>query len=132
MRLGDGRRLRLGRFDALGPGAHTLDARGRVLRNRLTLKRAMERFEKLGAQLMHRTSRRVSLTAFGERYGFDRIIGPQWRAAGFTALVQFEVPRQLLHDVLVSAFLRCGDDLALEGRRRDFFAAARFLELLEG
>ncbi len=45
VRLADGRRLRLGRFDALGPGAHTLDARGRVLRNRLTLKRAMERFE---------------------------------------------------------------------------------------
>jgi D-alanyl-D-alanine dipeptidase len=44
VRLADGRRLRLGRFDALGPGAHTLDARGRVLRNRLILKRAMERF----------------------------------------------------------------------------------------
>jgi D-alanyl-D-alanine dipeptidase len=45
VRLGDGRRLPLGRYDALGPGAHTLDARGRVLQNRLTLKRAMERFE---------------------------------------------------------------------------------------
>jgi D-alanyl-D-alanine dipeptidase len=44
VRLSDGRRLRLGRFDALGPGAHTLNARGRVLRNRLLLKRAMERF----------------------------------------------------------------------------------------
>jgi D-alanyl-D-alanine dipeptidase len=44
VRLRDGRRLRLGRFDALGPGAHTLDAHGRVLRNRLILKRAMERF----------------------------------------------------------------------------------------
>jgi D-alanyl-D-alanine dipeptidase len=44
VRLSDGRRLRMGRFDALGPGAHTLDASGRVLRNRLTLKRAMERF----------------------------------------------------------------------------------------
>src|SRR5215211_3591718 len=44
VRLSDGRRLRLGRFDALGPGAHTLDARGRVLRNRLILKGAMERF----------------------------------------------------------------------------------------
>jgi zinc D-Ala-D-Ala dipeptidase len=45
VRLSDGRRLPLGRYDALGPGAHTLNARGRVLRNRLTLKRAMERFE---------------------------------------------------------------------------------------
>jgi D-alanyl-D-alanine dipeptidase len=44
VRLSDGRRLRMGRFDALGPGAHTLDARGRVLRNRLILKGAMERF----------------------------------------------------------------------------------------
>jgi len=44
VRLSDGRRQRLGRFDALGPGAHTLDARGRVLRNRLILKGAMERF----------------------------------------------------------------------------------------
>jgi D-alanyl-D-alanine dipeptidase len=44
VRLRDGRRLRLGRFDALGPGAHTLAARGPVLRNRLILKRAMERF----------------------------------------------------------------------------------------
>jgi D-alanyl-D-alanine dipeptidase len=44
VRAGDGRRLRMGRYDALGPGAHTLDARGRVLRNRLLLKAAMERF----------------------------------------------------------------------------------------
>jgi D-alanyl-D-alanine dipeptidase len=44
VRLSDGRRLRLGRYDALGPGAHALDARGRVLRNRLILKGAMERF----------------------------------------------------------------------------------------
>jgi D-alanyl-D-alanine dipeptidase len=44
VRLGDGRRLRMGRYDALGPGAHTLDASGRVLRNRLILKGAMERF----------------------------------------------------------------------------------------
>ena len=44
VRLSDGRRLRMGRFDALGPGAHTLAASGRVLGNRLTLKRAMERF----------------------------------------------------------------------------------------
>jgi D-alanyl-D-alanine dipeptidase len=43
-RLRDGRRLRMGRYDALGPGAHTLAARGHVLRNRLTLRRAMERF----------------------------------------------------------------------------------------
>jgi D-alanyl-D-alanine dipeptidase len=44
VRLSDGRRLRTGRYDALGPGAHTLDARGAVLRNRLILKGAMERF----------------------------------------------------------------------------------------
>jgi D-alanyl-D-alanine dipeptidase len=44
VRRRDGHRLRMGRFDALRPGAHTLAARGRVLRNRLTLKRAMERF----------------------------------------------------------------------------------------
>jgi D-alanyl-D-alanine dipeptidase len=43
-RLSDGRRLRLGRHDALRPGAHTLEARGPVLRNRLILKGAMERF----------------------------------------------------------------------------------------
>jgi D-alanyl-D-alanine dipeptidase len=34
----------MGRYDALGPGAHTLDASGQVLRNRLTLRRAMTRF----------------------------------------------------------------------------------------
>ncbi len=44
VRLRDGRRLRMGRYDALGPGAHTLAASGRVLRNRLVLRRAMERF----------------------------------------------------------------------------------------
>jgi D-alanyl-D-alanine dipeptidase len=44
VRLRDGGRLRMGRYDALRPGAHTLSATGRVLRNRLTLKRAMERF----------------------------------------------------------------------------------------
>ena len=44
VRLHDGSRLRMGRYDALGPGAHTLAASGRVLRNRLTLQRAMERF----------------------------------------------------------------------------------------
>ncbi|MGH2783240.1 MAG: M15 family metallopeptidase, partial [Thermoleophilaceae bacterium] len=44
VRRRDGRRLRMGRYDALGPGAHTLDAGGRVLRNRLALKAAMERF----------------------------------------------------------------------------------------
>ena len=31
VRIGDGRRLRMGRYDALGPGAHTLGATGRVL-----------------------------------------------------------------------------------------------------
>ena len=30
VRIGDGRRLRMGRYDALGPGAHTLSATGRV------------------------------------------------------------------------------------------------------
>jgi D-alanyl-D-alanine dipeptidase len=44
VRLRDGRRLRLGRYDALGPGAHTYAASGRVLRNRLVLTDAMERF----------------------------------------------------------------------------------------
>jgi D-alanyl-D-alanine dipeptidase len=44
VRASDGKRLRMGRFDALGPGAHTLEATGRVLRNRLALGAAMERF----------------------------------------------------------------------------------------
>ena len=44
VRASDGKRLRLGRYDALGPGAHTLDATGAVLRNRIGLKNAMERF----------------------------------------------------------------------------------------
>jgi zinc D-Ala-D-Ala dipeptidase len=44
VRASDGKRLRMGRYDALGPGAHTLDATGAVLRNRLALKTAMERF----------------------------------------------------------------------------------------
>jgi D-alanyl-D-alanine dipeptidase len=44
VRASDGKRLRMGRFDALGPGAHTFDATGAVLRNRLALKAAMERF----------------------------------------------------------------------------------------
>jgi zinc D-Ala-D-Ala dipeptidase len=39
----DGKRLRMGGF-ALGPTSHTYDATGRILRNRLTLKSAMERF----------------------------------------------------------------------------------------
>ena len=39
----DGKRLRMGGF-ALGPASHTLNASGRILRNRLTLKSAMERF----------------------------------------------------------------------------------------
>jgi D-alanyl-D-alanine dipeptidase len=43
-RASDGKRLRMGRYDALGPGAHTLDAKGAVLRNRLALENAMERF----------------------------------------------------------------------------------------
>jgi D-alanyl-D-alanine dipeptidase len=44
VRASDGKRLRMGRYDALGPGAHTFDATGAVLRNRLALKSAMERF----------------------------------------------------------------------------------------
>jgi zinc D-Ala-D-Ala dipeptidase len=44
VRASGGKRLRMGRYDALGPGAHTLDASGAVLRNRLALKAAMERF----------------------------------------------------------------------------------------
>jgi len=31
-------------YDELGPRAHTLNARGRALHNRLTLRRALERF----------------------------------------------------------------------------------------
>ncbi|HZN88182.1 MAG TPA: M15 family metallopeptidase [Thermoleophilaceae bacterium] len=44
VRTSDGERLPMGRYDALGPGAHTRSATGRVLRNRLTLESAMERF----------------------------------------------------------------------------------------
>jgi zinc D-Ala-D-Ala dipeptidase len=44
VRLRDGKRLRMGGFDELGAGANTFNAAGRVLRNRLTLKHAMERF----------------------------------------------------------------------------------------
>ena len=44
VRRRDGRQLPMGtRFDHLGPRAHTLNARGEVRRNRLVLKRAMER-----------------------------------------------------------------------------------------
>jgi zinc D-Ala-D-Ala dipeptidase len=39
----DGKRLRMGGF-AFGPSSHTYNASGRILRNRLTLKNAMERF----------------------------------------------------------------------------------------
>jgi zinc D-Ala-D-Ala dipeptidase len=45
VRAADGRRLPMGSgYDELGPRAHTLNATGRALRNRLTLRRAMERF----------------------------------------------------------------------------------------
>jgi D-alanyl-D-alanine dipeptidase len=45
VRFADGRRLRMGSgFDELGPRAHTRNASGRALRNRLTLQAAMERF----------------------------------------------------------------------------------------
>lgn len=44
IRLRDGRALPMGtRYDHLGPRANTLNASGRALRNRLTLKTAMER-----------------------------------------------------------------------------------------
>ena len=43
VRFRDGKRLRLGGF-AFGPSSHTYNASGRILRNRLTLKNAMERF----------------------------------------------------------------------------------------
>ena len=43
VRFRDGKRLRMGGF-ALGPSSHTYNASGRILRNRLTLKNAMERF----------------------------------------------------------------------------------------
>ena len=43
VRFRDGKRLRMGGF-AFGPRSHTYNARGRILRNRLTLKNAMERF----------------------------------------------------------------------------------------
>jgi D-alanyl-D-alanine dipeptidase len=44
VRESDGRKLRMGSgYDELSPRAHTLNASGRALRNRLTLKRAMER-----------------------------------------------------------------------------------------
>ncbi len=49
VRFRDGRRLRMGGF-AFGPSSHTYNASGRILRNRLTLKNAMERFH-FGAYL---------------------------------------------------------------------------------
>jgi D-alanyl-D-alanine dipeptidase len=48
VRLRDGKRLRMGGFDELGPGANTYNASGRILRNRLNLKAAMERFRFTG------------------------------------------------------------------------------------
>ena len=44
VRLNDAKRVRMGSYDDLGPGSNTLNARGRILRNRLILVRAMERF----------------------------------------------------------------------------------------
>jgi D-alanyl-D-alanine dipeptidase len=44
VRLSDGKRLRMGGYDSLGSGANTYNASGRILRNRLTLKNAMEHF----------------------------------------------------------------------------------------
>ena len=44
VRRRDGKRLRMGGYDSLGPGANTYNAFGRILRNRLTLKNVMERF----------------------------------------------------------------------------------------
>ncbi len=43
VRFRDGKRLRMGGF-AFGPSSHTYNASGRILRNRLMLKNAMERF----------------------------------------------------------------------------------------
>jgi zinc D-Ala-D-Ala dipeptidase len=43
VRFRDGKGLRMGGF-AFGPSSHTYNASGRILRNRLTLKNAMERF----------------------------------------------------------------------------------------
>jgi D-alanyl-D-alanine dipeptidase len=43
VRDSDGKRLRMGGF-AFGPRSHTYNASGRILRNRLELKNAMERF----------------------------------------------------------------------------------------
>ena len=43
VRLASGRELGLGRYDSFRRSAHTFNARGRRLRNRLTLLRAMER-----------------------------------------------------------------------------------------
>ena len=43
VRDSDGKRLRMGGF-AFGPSSHTYNASGRILRNRLVLKNAMERF----------------------------------------------------------------------------------------
>lgn len=44
VRLRDGRELRMGtRYDSLSPRAHTMNARGRILRRRLILVRAMRR-----------------------------------------------------------------------------------------
>ena len=44
VRRSDSKRLRMGPYDDLGPSSNTYNARGRILRNRLTLVRAMERF----------------------------------------------------------------------------------------
>jgi D-alanyl-D-alanine dipeptidase len=44
VRLRDGKRLRMGGYDSLGPSANTYNASGRILRNRLTLTNAMVRF----------------------------------------------------------------------------------------
>jgi zinc D-Ala-D-Ala dipeptidase len=43
VRFSDGKRLRMGGF-AFGPSSHTYNSSGRIRRNRLTLKNAMERF----------------------------------------------------------------------------------------
>jgi zinc D-Ala-D-Ala dipeptidase len=44
VRLRDGKRLRMGGYDSLDTGANTYNASGRILRNRLTLKNAMQQF----------------------------------------------------------------------------------------
>ncbi|HEX2231774.1 MAG TPA: M15 family metallopeptidase, partial [Thermoleophilaceae bacterium] len=66
VRLRDGRRLRMGGgYDRLSAKAHTLNAGGAALRNRLALKAAMERF---GFRNYHREWWHFDHRARGSRY----------------------------------------------------------------